>query len=111
MTRRNLLIAIVLVTLMGAKGAARTSWAQKASVPQHQDTVALGHDQAIELLLVMDTGKNGKVSNKHGWSSWKLSLTDSIRTKRGNSTLDSSGNRSASEALPGDEEQLPRQNA
>lgn len=66
MTRRNLLIAIVLVALMGAKGAVRTSWAQKASVPKHQDTVALGHDKAIELLLVMDTDKNGKVS-KQAW--------------------------------------------
>jgi hypothetical protein len=66
MTRRSLLIAIVLVALMGAKGAVRTSWAQKASVPKHQDTVALGHDKAVELLLVMDTDKNGKVS-KQAW--------------------------------------------
>jgi hypothetical protein len=66
MTRRNLLIAIVLVALMGAKGSVRTSWAQKASVPKHQDTVALGHDKAMELLLVMDTDENGKVS-KQAW--------------------------------------------
>jgi hypothetical protein len=66
MTRRKLLIAIVLVALMGTKGAVKTSWAQKASVPQHQDTVALGHDKAIELLLVMDTDEKGKVS-KQAW--------------------------------------------
>jgi hypothetical protein len=66
MTRRKLLIAIVLVALMGTKGAVKTSWAQKASVPQHQDTVALGHDKAIELLLVMDTDEMGKVS-KQAW--------------------------------------------
>ena len=51
---------------MGTKGAVKTSWAQKASVPQHQDTVALGHDKAIELLLVMDTDEKGKVS-KQAW--------------------------------------------
>jgi hypothetical protein len=66
MTRRNLLIASLLVALMGARGAVRTSWAQKASVPRQQDTVALGRDEAIELLLVMDTDKNGKVS-KQAW--------------------------------------------
>jgi hypothetical protein len=66
MTRRNLLIALVLVALIGAKGAVRTSWGQKASVPKHQDTVALGHDKAVELLLVMDPDKNGKVS-KQAW--------------------------------------------
>jgi hypothetical protein len=57
---------MVVVALMGAKGAVRTSWAQKASAPKHQDPVALGHDKAIELLLVMDTDKNGKVS-KQAW--------------------------------------------
>jgi hypothetical protein len=77
MTRRNLLIAIVLVALMGAKGAVRTSWAQKASVPQHQDTVALGHHRAIELLLVMDTGKNGKVS-KQAWMAFMESEFDRL---------------------------------
>lgn len=51
---------------MGASGAVRASGAQKASVPKQQDTVALARGKAIELLLVMDTGKNGKVS-KQEW--------------------------------------------
>ena len=77
MTRRNLLIAMVVVALMGAKGAVRTSWAQKASVPKHQDTVALGHDKAIELLLVMDTDRNGKVS-KQTWMKFMEAEFDSL---------------------------------
>jgi hypothetical protein len=83
MTRRNLLIALVLVALMVAKGAVRTSWAQKASVPKHQDTVALGHDKAIELLLVMDTDKNGKVS-KQAWMKFMEAEFDRLdRDKKG----------------------------
>jgi|HubBroStandDraft_2_1064218.scaffolds.fasta_scaffold292211_3 hypothetical protein len=83
MTRRNLLIALVLVALVVAKGAVRTSWAQKASVPKHQDTVALGHDKAIELLLVMDTDKNGKVS-KQAWMKFMEAEFDRLdRDKKG----------------------------
>jgi hypothetical protein len=73
----------VLVVLMVAKGAVRTSWAQKASVPKHQDTVALGHDKAIELLLVMDTDKNGKVS-KQAWMKFMEAEFDRLdRDKKG----------------------------
>jgi hypothetical protein len=83
MTRRNLLIAMVLVAFMGAKGAVRTSWAQKASVPKHQDTVALGHDKAIELLLVMDTDKNGNVF-KQEWMKFMEAEFDRLdRDKKG----------------------------
>jgi hypothetical protein len=83
MTRRKLLIALVPVALMVAKGAVRTSWAQKASVPKHQDAVALGHDKAIELLLVMDTDKNGKVS-KQAWMKFMEAEFDRLdRDKKG----------------------------
>ena len=66
MTRRNLLTTILLIALMGVGGAVGTSRAQKASVPKQQDIVALGREKAIELLLVMDTDKNGKVY-KQAW--------------------------------------------
>jgi hypothetical protein len=38
--------------------------AQKASVPKPQDKVALGEDEVKQLLLLMDTDKNGKISKQ-----------------------------------------------
>jgi hypothetical protein len=38
--------------------------AQKASVPKSQDKVALGEGDVKQLLLLMDTDKNGKISKQ-----------------------------------------------
>jgi Ca2+-binding EF-hand superfamily protein len=62
MTRRNLLIALMSVTL----ALAGLAVAQKAAVPKPQDKVALGSENAQELLLLMDTNKSGKIS-KQEW--------------------------------------------
>jgi hypothetical protein len=43
-----------------------TGVAQKASVPKPQDEVALGLPEVKQLLLLMDTDKNGKIS-KQEW--------------------------------------------
>jgi hypothetical protein len=43
-----------------------TAVAQKASVPKPQDKVALGLAEVKQLLLLMDTDKNGKIS-KQEW--------------------------------------------
>jgi hypothetical protein len=43
-----------------------TAVAQKASVPKQQDKVALGLAEVKQLLLLMDTDKNGKIS-KQEW--------------------------------------------
>jgi len=40
------------------------STAQKASVPRQTDTVALGEDEVKQLLVLMDTDKNGKISKQ-----------------------------------------------
>ena len=40
--------------------------AQKAAVPTPQDTLALGEEEVKQLLLLMDTDKNGKIS-KQEW--------------------------------------------
>jgi Ca2+-binding EF-hand superfamily protein len=37
---------------------------QKASVPKGQDKEALGEGEVKQLLLLMDTDKNGKISRK-----------------------------------------------
>jgi hypothetical protein len=38
--------------------------AQKAAAPRKADTVALGEDEVKQLLLLMDTDKNGKISKQ-----------------------------------------------
>ncbi len=43
-----------------------TAVAQKASVPKTQDKLALGEAEVKQLLLLMDTDKNGKIS-KQEW--------------------------------------------
>jgi Ca2+-binding EF-hand superfamily protein len=56
--------ATVLLTMMGAGGALATAFAQKASVPKKQ--AVLGQEEVRQLLLLMDTDKNGKIS-KQEW--------------------------------------------
>jgi Ca2+-binding EF-hand superfamily protein len=41
-----------------------TAAAQKASVPKAQDKLALGEDEVRQLLVLMDTDNNGKVSKE-----------------------------------------------
>ena len=61
----NIVRVILLIAVLAATGATlRTSVAQKASVPKPQDKLALGEDQCKQLLLLMDTNKNGKVSKE-----------------------------------------------
>jgi Ca2+-binding EF-hand superfamily protein len=40
--------------------------AQRAATPKAQDKLALGEPEVKQLLLLMDTDKNGKIS-KHEW--------------------------------------------
>jgi len=50
---------LMTVGILGALGA------QKASVPRPQDKLAMGQGEVRQLLLLMDTDKNGKVSKEH----------------------------------------------
>jgi Ca2+-binding EF-hand superfamily protein len=43
-----------------------TAHAQKAAVPKPQDKLALGDEEVRQLLLLMDTDKDGKIS-KQEW--------------------------------------------
>ena len=61
MTRRNLLALGVLGAMVAFPSAAA---AQKASVPKKPDKTTIAQEHAMELLLLMDTDKNGKVSKK-----------------------------------------------
>jgi len=62
---RNLVWVIALIAVLAATGTMLwTSVAQKASVPKPPDKLALGEEQVRQLLLLMDTNKNGKVSKQ-----------------------------------------------
>ena len=58
--RENLLF--VIVVLMFALVAAAAG--QKASTPKAQDKEALGESEVKQLLLLMDTDQNGKISKQ-----------------------------------------------
>lgn len=60
MTRANL-VTLLLGPALILGGA---SLAQKANVPDVPDKLALAKDNAKEMLLLMDTNKDGKVSRQ-----------------------------------------------
>ena len=60
--------------------------AQKASVPKPQDKLALGEEQAEQLLLLIDTDKNGKIS-KREWMNFMEAEFNKL-DKDGNGELD-----------------------
>lgn len=62
MTRRHLLIAWVSVIF----AFAGTAFAQKEAVPKQPNKAVLADEHVKELLLVMDTDENGKIS-KQEW--------------------------------------------
>jgi Ca2+-binding EF-hand superfamily protein len=54
---------LIIVVLFTASSSVESAFAQKAT-PKAQDRVALGEDDVKQLLLLMDTDKNGKISKK-----------------------------------------------
>jgi hypothetical protein len=58
-----MVIIAMLITTFAIPG---TSVAQKAVGPKPQDKLALGEEQAEQLLLLIDTDKSGKIS-KQEW--------------------------------------------
>lgn len=62
-TNRMWIIAIITV-LVGAGTMLGTAVAQKAAVPKPQDRLALGENEVRQLLLLMNTDKQGNVSKQ-----------------------------------------------
>lgn len=60
MKRRNLPVTVLGITLF----LAVSGFAQKADVPKRHDTVAIASEKVKELLLLMNTNKEGKVSRQ-----------------------------------------------
>jgi EF hand len=63
----NIVLVIVVIAMLVATWAMLgTAVAQKAATPKPQDKLALGESEVKQLLLLMDTDKNGKIS-KQEW--------------------------------------------
>jgi hypothetical protein len=60
------LVIVVIAMLATTRGTVGTAVAQKAAVPKPQNKLAIGEDEAKQLLLLIDTDKKGKVS-KQEW--------------------------------------------
>lgn len=79
---KSLMVATLLIacTCVGDT-LAGTSFAQKASVPKERDSVANREEKAKELLALMDTDKNGKVS-KQEWMKFMEAEFDRLDTSK-----------------------------
>jgi hypothetical protein len=68
MLKRTKTVWVVVVIAICATtwGMVGTAVAQKAAVPKPQDKFAIGEDEAKQLLLLIDTDKNGRIS-KQEW--------------------------------------------
>src|ERR1700726_2926021 len=68
MLNRTKIVLVMLVIAMSATpwGMVGTAGAQKAAVPKPQDKFAIGEGEAKQLLLLIDTDKNGRIS-KQEW--------------------------------------------
>jgi len=63
--RPNIVFFALLVALCAAGVIVRTISAQNPGLSPHRvDPIALGEDEVKQLLLLMDTDKNGKISKK-----------------------------------------------
>jgi Ca2+-binding EF-hand superfamily protein len=60
-SKKESLLFIVIVVMFALVAVAV---AQRASTPKAQDKQALGEDEVKQLVLLMDTDKNGKISKK-----------------------------------------------
>ena len=66
LARTNIVRAMVAIAALVATWALGTAVAQRQAVPKPQDKLALGEPEVTQLLLLMDTDKNGKIS-KEEW--------------------------------------------
>lgn len=56
--------SLFLIFVVGLSFATLVAYAERASTPKNQDKVALAENDVKELLLLMDTNKNGKISRQ-----------------------------------------------
>jgi hypothetical protein len=63
-SRKKFVWAIALIAVLTLTGAALGTATAQNSAPKSQDKLALGEDDVKQLLLLMDTDKNGKISKQ-----------------------------------------------
>jgi len=81
-SHRNLLASLLLITFLCRGGSPlEIPFAQKASVPKQPDTVAIASEKCKEILTLMDTDKNGKIS-KQEWMKFMEAEFDRLDTKK-----------------------------
>lgn len=67
LNRTKIVLAMLVIAMLATSwGIVGTAIAQKTAVPKPQDNLAIGEDEAKQLLLLVDTDKKGKVS-KQEW--------------------------------------------
>jgi len=77
------LVIVAVAILVMTSGILGTADAQKAAVPKPQDKLAIGEDEAKELLLLIDSDKKGKIS-KQQWMKFMEAEFDRLdKTKSG----------------------------
>ena len=80
------LVIVAVAILVMTSGILGTAVAQKAAVPKPQDKLAIGEDEAKELLLLIDSDKKGKIS-KQQWMKFMEAEFDRLdKTKAGSWT-------------------------
>jgi hypothetical protein len=57
-------VAVIIAVLVVTGTTPGTAFSQKDSSPRPQDKLVLGEDEVKQLLLLMDTDKNGKISKQ-----------------------------------------------
>jgi hypothetical protein len=84
LNRTKIVLVMLVIAILGTTwGMVGTAGAQKAAVPKPQDKIAIGEDEAKQLLLLIDTDKNGKIS-KQQWMKFMEAEFDRLdKTKRG----------------------------
>ena len=89
LNRKNILLGIVVfvfVLLVATWGMLGSAVTQKASAPKSKDQPALSEDEVQQLLLLMDSDKDGKVS-KQEWMTFMEAEFDRL-DKAKNGQLD-----------------------
>jgi CRISPR/Cas system-associated endonuclease Cas3-HD len=86
MLRRTniVLVSVVIVVLVATWAMLGTAVAQtKAADPKPQDKLALAEDEVKQLLLLMDTNKNGKISKQEWMKFMEAEFERLDKDKRG----------------------------
>jgi hypothetical protein len=77
--RMNLVLALAVCMTLGA--AFGTAVSQKQNVPKTPDKLVIGQEQVRQLLLLMDTDKDGMIS-KQEWMNYMSAEFDKLDTDK-----------------------------